>query len=817
MDTSEKIVLFESFDDLSKEIERDKESRDMLAQRYPIRFIMLNNFNELKRLAKLMVDNGVDILDLENLIDGEIDDSWITKDMLKEVIKKCEKSTFVTPFSEVVRFYSEDDFRGFFNEIMLLEDIHNPNKRIYIPLIGLQNRFSDFLNHFARLKESAPIWRYDSEKQEVEVFCAKYRQLNLPEDSKHCRLDSFKQWLMFWKKLAPQAKIVCLSKTIVSREKYSKPDNIFKFELIANAFEFLTKYLDLNIPSFLYDVEDDKFWEEFLSKLSSTELKGGFSFEKFVRSSFNKITLEVSDIIHLWAESSNTPYHRWLLKKYVQCAGVAEKNPYFALCINSTTNLSSGYQLINRISTRILYNDIPENEKYNYSDERRRIILDSKVDFANLLTHEDQNWLFERIKEVFQKQENFKFAVDLCTGLLDFEKKLFIAWSARESNDTYLSTTIEKFYPDYNDYLASIKPLSLKTGNHWVVDYIMAYKYSKIKNEYSASINDYIIQKNANESKFYNWYYGFENTHDVLSNCINSSEYKIDRIYWIDGLGIEFFSYINSLINHNEFGIEVIYSEITRSNLPSSTFHNRFVGDNVKKYRELDNLGHDSLGYKYPDTLISELKVLKRIIKEILSDCGKSKCTVAIVSDHGLSFLSSKAPSKKYEGKFEHEGRYIKTTKNALSDSDYIVRKNEEDGQYYKIALTHSSLSKVPTHQVHGGCTPEEVLVPFFILSNISKKEITCFEVKLHNNIIKLSNPIISVTVVPQPQKVILSCEGTVYEMQRDGTKWEVILDSIQEGEHTIKIQPEETEPKEFKIKVTGVVQIESIDREFDL
>ena len=163
MDTSEKVNVFSSLAELTKEIIRDRETHDMFAQRYAVRFIMLNNFNEFKELAKFMANIGVETLDLETLMEDP--DEWITNDELKEAIKACKVSTFVTPFSEVVRFYNDDDFRGFFNEIMLLEDIHNPNKRIYIPLVGLQNRFTDFLNHFARIQESAPVWRYDAEPQ----------------------------------------------------------------------------------------------------------------------------------------------------------------------------------------------------------------------------------------------------------------------------------------------------------------------------------------------------------------------------------------------------------------------------------------------------------------------------------------------------------------------------------------------------------------------------------------------------------------------------------------------------------------------------
>ena len=69
MDSAEKITVFKSFEDLTREIIRDKDNGDMLAQRYAIRFIMLNNFNEFKNLAKFMANIGVEALDLETLID----------------------------------------------------------------------------------------------------------------------------------------------------------------------------------------------------------------------------------------------------------------------------------------------------------------------------------------------------------------------------------------------------------------------------------------------------------------------------------------------------------------------------------------------------------------------------------------------------------------------------------------------------------------------------------------------------------------------------------------------------------------------------
>ncbi|MBQ7238834.1 MAG: BREX-4 system phosphatase PglZ [Bacteroidales bacterium] len=814
MDTSEKVKCFSSLRELKNEIIRDKDTRDMLAQRYAVRFIMLNNFNEFKELAKFMNDIGVDALDLETLIDEGEDDTWITKDALKDAIKACKTSTFVTPFSEVVRFYNDDDFRGFFNEIMLLEDIHNPTKRIYVPLIGLQNRFTDFLNHFARIQESAPIWRYDAETQTVEVFFTKYKDFVLPNESVQCQLDSLRDWLMFWKKQAPQERIVCTSTPITAKYKYSKPDNIFNFTRIANAYEFMTQFLELRFP-FVYDEEEKVYWEQLLKNIDKTKLDD-FSFEAFVRTSFNKVKFDAADVIAEWTDTNATTYDRWLLRNYVLHTSFAEIYPYIKICIDSA-NLSDAEQLTSMIATRILYKDILANKFSEFATERRNVIVENRYLFEQNMTEGDQNWLFDRIREMFQEQGNLNCVIDLCTGVFNFEKKLLMGWSVFYPNHKKLGEAISKFYPEYAAYFTSNKPSHFKIENQWFIDYINAYKRAKIEDKYLEEISDFIKTKNNTAANFYKWYFEFEETQEVLAEVNSNVLYRPDAVYWIDGLGAEFLSYILYLINQEDSGMKVVRSQITRSYLPSSTHHNRFEGDNVKKYGALDELGHDSHGYKHFDTLIEELKVIKNIIQDILVTSKKQKCTIAIVSDHGLSCLSRKAPSKKYDGKFEHEGRYIKTSNDAINDSDYLVHENEAEGQKYKVALTHSSLSKVPTHQVHGGCTPEEVLVPFILLSNKELTNSVKYQIKYIGEDIMLSNPVVNITVIPQPNSVTLTCDGKTYNMNRVGTQWTALLQGVSEGTHAIDIKPIGAESTEIIIRIVGIGVNSDINEEFDL
>lgn len=814
MDSAEKIMVFKSFEELTREIIRDKDTSDMLAQRYAVRFIMLNNFNEFKNLAKFMVSIGVESLDLENLIDEGEDDTWITKDVLKTAIKACNTSTFVSPFSELVRFYNDDDFRGFFNEIMLLEDINHPKKRIYVPLIGLQNRFTDFLNHFARIQESAPIWRYDAEPQSVEVFFAKYKDFKLPSGEIQCQLDSLRDWLKFWKVQAPQERIVCSSIPISAKFKYSKPDNIFNFTKINSPYEFMTQFLELSFP-FDYSEEDRLYWDDLLNNLNKDKLSS-FSFETFTRSLFNKVTLTASDVISEWLNENNAPFKRWMLKNYVLHTSFNKEYPYLAQCMESVSDMSDKHQLPSFIATRLLY-ELQAGKREAYAEERRKIIVDNRSVFCYAVSQHDQDWLLTRTKEMFQQGQDLNAAIDICTGVFDFEKILLMGWYAHYPTNKKLKQAINEIYPEFAAYINSVKPSHFRIENQWSIEYIAEYKKAKLIDKYTEDIADYISQKNESAKTFYKWYYEFENSHSLLAEVCNSLIYKPDMVYWIDGLGVEFLSYLLYLIESEHSDLKVVRSQITRSTIPSSTDLNRFDGEEVRKFGALDELGHNSHMYQYLYTLKDELKILKEIVHEIIGASKKQSCTIAIVSDHGLSCLSRKAPSKKYEGKFEHEGRYIKTTAEAQSDPDYIVHKNEIDNEYYKVALTHSSLSKAPTHQVHGGCTPEEVLVPFILLSNKNVPGYIKYEIKMSPKDIMLSNPSISLTVIPEPKGVTLSCEGKSYKMDRVGTQWTTLLQNISEGTHIIDVQPDGAQSHQYTIKVVGIGGESDINDMFEL
>jgi len=161
MKLAEKIKEFESIEGLISEINSDKVTNDILSRRYPVRLIFLQRFETFRLLIERLSSTGIENYPLER--DLPHPDGWITKDTLINIVKNFTKDTAVVPFSEIVRFYSKEDFKNFLNQLLLIENVEL-SRRIYLPLIGVEERFEkEFFQDFTRKDESSPYWKISRE------------------------------------------------------------------------------------------------------------------------------------------------------------------------------------------------------------------------------------------------------------------------------------------------------------------------------------------------------------------------------------------------------------------------------------------------------------------------------------------------------------------------------------------------------------------------------------------------------------------------------------------------------------------------------
>ncbi|KAA6313286.1 hypothetical protein EZS27_035918, partial [termite gut metagenome] len=436
------------------------------------------------------------------------------------------------------------------------------------------SRFVKFLSSFSRIEESAPVWAVKTGvSQPVTIYLTpsadSAKGYNFPK--LYRGLETMYDWLLFWKTKAPTEKIICSSLPINVNYKYSQLDNIFDIKLIETAFEFITQFLKIQID-IEYKASDEYFWIQLLSLIDCK--KGAFSFKVFVEEHFNVHKLTIKDLLNKWISTDTTEFDRWLLKHYY-LQFIAE-NEYLNGIILDCVDYSA-LRLFREIALSIFV----DTNSISQIVERNTLLILFAQQYK--LPESDLSEMKEQILDIAKTDTNK--AISLCSGKFDFEKELFICWY---KVGILSLAELQNVYPDFAAYMNDLKLDS------WANTYIQTYKKAKIKDEYPDEIKNIVAEKNANENSFYEWY----NSNEFeLSDELLAKE-KVDKVYWVDGLGIEYLSLIKEIISKSNFQIEKL--KISKTGIPSSTDHNKFEG--VAKIEDLDNYIHNNL-YQYPQTV----------------------------------------------------------------------------------------------------------------------------------------------------------------------------------------------------------------------
>lgn len=777
MKLAEKIKEFENIEGLISEINSDKITNDILARRYPVRLIFLQRFETFRMLIESLSSIGIENYHLER--DLPHPDGWITKDTLISIVKNLSKDTAIVPFSEIVRFYSKEDFKNFFNQLLLIENVEL-SRRIYLPLIGVEERFEkEFFQDFTRKDESAPYWKISREiPNSIKVYLTS--QTLTKSIGNYETIANTEEWLKFWKKKSP-CDVICHSKPLNIFYENTLPDTIFTIERVDNPKKLIEKIFNFEVP-IPFDNSDILFWEKLLILLS----KDFTTFKALVKDYFKVTSLTIYTILEHWLKS-NDSFEKWLLKHFVLTQNCLE-NKYIYKVFESLTDYSDHTLL------KTLYQKI-------FSLEINEELISDRLDLIHQFSRlKPTNLCDETLVELDSNNRSisdYRRALLLTTGMFQFEKVYIIELFAKGEIDNL--DLLSQRFPEILYYNSECSFDNLKNEHEWVLEYLSEYKKSKLNDSATNRLNEILFLKNASDQSFYNWYHSFESIHSIFHSN------KVDKVIWIDAIGVEWVSFIENYIINHKTDLHVIKKIIGVANLPTSTNQNKFP--DVKYIQDFDSHIHSN-HYSFPNSIIKQFDEIKKIIDTyIVLD---SEQTIAIVSDHGLTALSRLAASKKYGKEDSHEGRFIEVKdKDHSPDADYIIHKSEIDQKNYLIALKHNSLGYKPIREVHGGATPEEVLVPFIIISNKKESTEIDYSIIIEKSEIPKKEPLISIKITPKPSTANIEIKGKITKLNFNETTqmWELNLDRSLTGKIPIKVKTGKSE-KEFIINIiSGIIE----------
>ena len=345
-------------------------------------------------------------------------------------------------------------------------------------------------------------------------------------------------------------------------------------------------------------------------------------------------------------------------------------------------------------------------EAYNYLEERK-VGMEEAARRGISLSPTAQAMLAERLQKVAE-QDGYPTALRFFTLATDAERQLIIKWY---NGGHIAQSDLKQLYPDLYYYLSNTQ---LTTELPWLTKYIEEYKYVKLAGEYSEAMEKMISEVNASEAAFHDWYDQFSTVKTLMSGRTDINVY-----FWIDGLGLDWVPLIRQVVKERENdGYYLNEVLVARSKLPTRTENNKedlqqLGGVLLEKIGDLDTLAHQHRDY--PQYIIDDIAAVRKAINTVLDAHPKQK--IAIVSDHGMTYLSQMVEGRNLKGiDSDHYGRCGECKKGIVGD-EYYLRINE--GKEL-VALRHQSLGKKVAEGTgaHGGATPEEVIVPIIVISD---------------------------------------------------------------------------------------------------
>ena len=189
-------------------VEKDKNasgSGAFTANRYPIRFVLFDNFRDcydfVSRQANVFFQ-GIDLWLNPEFPDVIVPHSDLAT-KIRDYSRDCDIDSVIAPFSELARFYNNktsSEFNSLISTIKSVESSqrnYDDHRRVYIPIVGLYGKMSKFNED-----SQSTIWYLKSADHQLNYHLiltdgTTYGIKNL--ESKYTVVNTVTEWINAWR------------------------------------------------------------------------------------------------------------------------------------------------------------------------------------------------------------------------------------------------------------------------------------------------------------------------------------------------------------------------------------------------------------------------------------------------------------------------------------------------------------------------------------------------------------------------------------------------------------------------------------------
>ncbi len=711
----------------------------IIPPRFKVLFLFLPSYEYLKTLWRILQKKRklYAVYRLEDFLkEGR---NWLSVSDLQRIIvrdlpKKLEEEgnnerlIFLFSIGEFLKFYTRRELEDFLiKRFTLWENL--PLKGVVVPVVGGREKLLSVLGrefrHFAGETKNYLLVEDREPPRKLRLFVLLRDDLKLPEGVEV--VNTLRDFLKVLNPLREGERLIYLKKLASRIDEIGGGDQSLELITLSTHRDIVRKFLHFEEEFYLEP------FEEVLKELIPLLGKGKKTYSELLRFFFSELREE--ELIFELLKEGTKSLKGWLIANYF---------------LKEFPNWKEIFKDFEPSEVVLRLYKSPEVEV----SLKRRIFKLLEERGSPLVST-----LCEKLKD-----EDLKGFL----GILSCEEEILLKLhSEGKIDEGTLKGKLKEVRRYLRDLATDLPPR--------VAEYLKEYRRCKLKDQLSERLKTLLEELNRSEESFYGWYYKIPKLEELLA------KYPGAEVYLLDAVGGEWLGFIVELLKERGFFVKEYRYAVVE--IPTTTEVNLKVfersGLRWKKLDDFDRLIHTP--YDFPKTLIEEFETVKKLLKKVGSPSG----TVIITADHGSTALSRLAEALNLKNcQPQHGGRYCE----GRYETDYTLI-YEEDGKNYTLAKFHNSLGRKPTSEVHGGVLPEEVIVPFVVLSaeKTSEGEII---LKLQKEEIYAGEPlrvevrgevsILKVEIDDRPVEFKLS--GKYLVVERKETK------KLREGSHKLKI-----------------------------
>ncbi len=745
----------DNFEALASALWADKQC----ASRFIARFVLVDCTEDWKRvigLLRQMCSNGRVIALSEYCSGPDVPPKLL---QVFSDLRSFEDDVLLYPLSEYVRLFGDE--QDMVPKLMGLEANdcfeYGSKRRVYVPLFQAENMMAQALKNISRSQtkgESAECFL---------LLCqsADKRRLDLVE-TEACPKAFQQEWMSgirtFFKAWEEDAPAVFALATEWA-EKIEPTIGDYGIFVYHTAFSLLPRYFEGT--EVLREEWGEKTQWQWLLSLADQRLP----LERIFLRLFNVAEFPQAHLFDNWKNMNGMQrWVAWLWGKICLLQGRLKGYlPFVFSKTNSMDNLDD--QVFLAIFDAL--DQTNKEEKMNLLQERKMILEN-----LDILRVPGFFWKWWE-----QRTDPIK-RLELLSGATDEERR-HILLLVKELLEKQVSedkwyTIVSLNYPELAAYL-----VEYEYEHPTITEHFKAYKRAKLMDSFTNAVQQTVEQVDINMITP-----RFQKLQEVSEQAV---------IYWADGIGAEWLGYLSENLMHQCPKGFAVQCNVVRAKLPTTTEFNKDIEDlqdgrPVHKSDAYDAYIHDEKMDSYPDYIISEIKIIDEMANEIRKYLS-SHDEVVFTADHGttrMAVLGRKdIQTPPPNAQVEYFGRYC------LNSVDYNpncvpVDTPRGSGLVFR-NYQRFRIKGDPHCELHGGATPEEVLVPFIRVYRrpekiqfILTKDRVRLDTKMCCKLIFQINVAVS--------SLVIALKNQRVKAEQNGNYWIVQLSGLEPNKYSVDV-----------------------------